>query len=102
MTSRYTAGPWTVEGRKISAPFVARHIPDHPGNGQTIVIASTHFRSNGLQIGASEAEANARLIAAAPEMKSVLHRVHAFLMECDGADDVLADVARVLDKAEAR
>ena len=60
MQTKWTAGPWRVEGRKVIA-----------GLGFSGVVAEVH------EPDTAEGAANARLIAAAPDMVALLERVAA-------------------------
>ena len=88
MTAQYTPGPWTIEGssrRQIVTVHcivaITLHISNDPGGPES----------------QDEAEANARLIAAAPELLEALRQL---LMWCD-APGVAVKPGYVADCARA-
>lgn len=95
--SKHTPGPWTVDGAEVRTDGNRRYSLTESAN---LCIA----RCSSDQGEAGDAQANARLIAAAPEMLSVLKELMARRDKCfipseDGLDQrILAAIA----KAEGR
>ena len=85
--TQHTPGPWVIVGHQIEGPTKDQ-------DGFDRVVAYVHLR----QPRNGSAEANARLIAAAPEMLAVLRRLVA--VDANPAADSL-DVTRVADDARA-
>lgn len=73
--SKHTPGPWTFKGRTVRGPH-----PRDP-EGRTRIVANAIW-GRGTYVG--EAEANARLIAAAPEVLEALEELFYLI---DGAHD---------------
>ena len=73
--SKHTQGPWEANGQKITAKGEENVSTGGKFNIVDLVIASTHYRDRRTQIGAGQAEANAKLIAAAPELLSALENL---------------------------
>lgn len=69
--SKHTPGPWTFKGRTVRGP----HPRDPEGRTRIVVNA---IWDRGTYVG--EAEANARLIAAAPELLEALE----IALDCAG------------------
>lgn len=82
--SSYTAGPWIVEKNKIFTKQLAFFIAEVKSNQDMLSYTK----------GPKEAEANAKLIAAAPEMLSALEHIAA-----DFDKDSPADYVRIVNDA---
>ena len=79
--SNHTPGPWTFKGRTVRGPH-----PRDP-EGRTRIVANAIW-DRGTYVG--EAEANAHLIAAAPELLDVLElalRAHGTMLLSDPPQD---------------
>lgn len=75
--SAHTPGPWHALGRVVTLDEVSLR-------GLTPIAKCASHREGQLRISLREAEANARLIAAAPELLEALREVSAFLGDkCD-------------------
>jgi hypothetical protein len=78
---QHTPGPWAIESPDISgAPFRVRKSENHPQGDLTICHVNPYL--------SYESEANAQLIAAAPDLLSALERLaqdYAALMNSQGA-----------------
>ena len=68
MAAAYTPGPWEIDEVVSDGPYDIILGYDIPGAGRPILIASTLGPDEHGPIDAAKAKANARLIAAAPEM----------------------------------
>lgn len=66
---KFTPGPWHVEGDLICAYF-NRH-----GNRQHVNVAAVNYIGESEDTGGTEQEANARLIAMAPDLLAVLQEL---------------------------
>ena len=90
-TTKHTPGPWIIASDDLSI-----EAPSHPSNGTPLIAqlyASSHF-------GYDERMANARLIAAAPELLETLKAVLSF-MDTDSRNDQQFDPALKLDSSIA-
>ena len=95
MEAKHTPGPWFVRKQRkhaagflMSPPFIVAKNPK-PGHGE--IVASM----GGGQCWYANAEANARLIAAAPELLEIVR----ILTERDLLDPLVSDAIRVYNKA---
>ena len=87
----HTPGPWIINPRQVdSSPYQILDKDDHE-------IAATIYGPTG---GIEEAKANARLIAAAPELLAILKRLREQNYQIKTAD--VEDVDRALSHAEGR
>ena len=108
---KHTPGPWTVDTQGSDDDFVIRSVQGkNMGGGTEVAIVTTGSYSDTVE------EANARLIAAAPEQNELLQIVKAGFDEDPGTSDLddeqpicvrmtLGDyrrIKRVLWKAEGR
>lgn len=94
--SKHTPGPWVVKGRLVEAPF-------RLDLGVAQAIAGMTAGSRGAsQITVPEAEANARLIAAAPDMLEALKLAKGWLELWASAERELAIINETISKAEGR
>lgn len=85
MKTQHTPGPWTVDDNGF--------IYDYAGN----TIADPHCSD----IDLDEREANARLIAAAPELLNALERLYNAIDSCvELTPDLLQEVKSVIKKAK--
>jgi hypothetical protein len=120
-TGAHTPGPWCVEavfGKRLHDICTAKEIP---GAGIPTLLASVYYDDEKpIHISTREAEANARLMAAAPEMLALLKQYASECATCggcgecdlpvDGSEDELesvacidcADIRVVIAKAEGR
>lgn len=108
--SEYTKGPWRVSGHKslfIEPLNIISHHNEYGSGGSHIIGASQVYNKRTIK----EAQANARLIAAAPDlleavsaMREAYGRLHDFLSEaieggrlreCDVPDDYQAFIEQL-------
>jgi hypothetical protein len=95
---KHAPGPWVVQGVEV----VANHA------GESVRVATAHGDHepnwNG-RMHIAALQANARLIAAAPDMYALLQDVHALLTNPDAdqfdADKVERKILDILNKVEA-
>ncbi len=99
---KYTQGPWEFRQTNIDDPaFISDiHAPhqDNPSeNGTDPVVATTSYRHIG-----GEAEANARLISAAPELLECLREWNSVMINSgtEGFDEILKRTEKAITKAE--
>lgn len=87
----YTKGGWRIEEHPVQGHFI--------GNGE-ISIASIH------EVGNNEAEANAHLISAAPDMYEALKRLYRLMAkDCGGCiktEITLLEAQEAIAKAEGK
>ena len=95
METKHTPGPWNLDKRQEKLMGA---------NGQSIVVWNS-----GLSFGnrTEEAEANARLIAAAPELLAALKKAYAFAVQQsrapqDPADALTLEIIEAIVRAEGR
>lgn len=72
MSAKHTPGPWALYGENVHGVVVGATAAKHPASYVSIACAGV-FRHRG------EGLANARLIAAAPELLDIAKRVEAML-----------------------
>jgi hypothetical protein len=97
--SAHTPGPWEVASNS-SVVFAVNDDRDEDGCREAVAQCGSEIGpSRGLKFGL-ERDANARLIAAAPELLDALHRI-AYGLECDGrtADGMTKAAAAKLARA---
>lgn len=102
--SKHTPGPW----RLIAAGFSQIKDTSHwccEIYGALERAAIVHHCSPSYGIGAEETQANARLIAASPELLAALKRIANATMDADGSTlrpsrDVVEQAIRAIAKAE--
>lgn len=70
--TKHTPGPWYINWTRLSGNVIGFHIADAV-RGSTLPICE-HYGNPTLN-SSNEAEANARLIAAAPELLAVLQEI---------------------------
>ena len=99
---KYTQGPWEFRQTNIDDPaFISDiHAPhqDNPSeNGTDPVVATTSYRHIW-----GEAEANARLISAAPELLECLREWNSVMINSgtEGFDEILKRTEKAITKAE--
>ena len=99
---KYTQGPWEFRQTNIDDPaFISDiHAPhqDNPSeNGTDPVVARTSYRHIG-----GEAEANARLISAAPELLECLREWNSVMINSgtEVFDEILKRTEKAIAKAE--
>jgi hypothetical protein len=92
--TKHTSGPWTIEcGKNYSNEIVGKS-----KTGKDWVLA----RTTAAKVGRDQDDANARLIAAAPDLLEAL-KILATQAESHGAEGVYWDKARAaIAKAEGR
>ena len=91
MTTKHTPGPWAVDGTNVGIPLRCF-------NGEALQEFSTLGDS---EVCTDEDEANALLIAAAPDLLESLQSVLAFFREFDGPDVFDEIECEALTKARA-
>lgn len=85
MSAQHTPGPWTVQVWDYSHASPPRKELNVQSASNLLATVQCDFSGNNPYIIAKgEAEANAALIAAAPELLGAVRR----LLECAGADDL--------------
>ena len=91
MTTTHTQGPWTTQGGFVY-------------DSESRIVCDPHALDDkaARRIPGREREANARLIAAAPELYAVLERALRELRVHDMAYDVIRDAAAILAQAEGK
>lgn len=90
MTSKHTPGPWIIKENFVVAEF--------PGASATFVAKPLHVRIDNGAGDVSKALANARLIAAAPELLEALKDLCTLAGGYGASPD---DLRRALSNAEA-
>lgn len=101
MNAKHTPGPWMYSGAgSIKRDYTAIGCTD----GETIATAWGHSNS-GFFVSEEEKEANARLIAAAPELLEALQEAISLIESIDGRDNScdprsdISDLKAVVAKA---
>ncbi len=92
--AKHTEGPWSSPQNKSQYSNV-RDL--HDANG--VRFAHIQFGAPGRELGDAEIEANARLIAAAPELLSALQQAIAWMDGERTAIDALANARAIIAKA---
>lgn len=87
MTKRHTPGPWEVVG------FDDRR-------GYVVIGVGSHIADVGMLYKNPNDEANAELIAKAPEMKDALERAKFFCKGSKLGDKVRAEINQLLESLE--
>ena len=91
--SRHTPGPWEINERHGGVIYIE-------GVGNTVAIC----HDDGFDIDHAEAEANARLIAAAPQMLEALEAadalIHRLLMGADYAQKEVEEIRAAIRAAK--
>lgn len=103
MTSKHTPGPWRYDFDGDDFPIVGRPTWECTRYGVKgeWSIALVHCLGEESQEDGNEAEANARLIAAAPELLEALKLAHDYLCGDGWEDDErLKPINEALSKAE--
>lgn len=119
---RPTPGPWTAECVVGDYPHDICG-PDRPGEGSPNLLASVAYDDDDPlpHLSLAEANANARLIAAAPDLLALARRCAHECAECNGSAEIVcndrggdpaddyskpcpecADIWAVINKAEGR
>jgi hypothetical protein len=101
MSAGHTPGPWTYEGDHTHRQFNIRMLGRDAQHICTVNNLPPHVLANREQ---STAEANARLIAAAPDLLAALVELDAWAMNESGADypnGTFEVVRAAIAKAEA-
>jgi hypothetical protein len=111
-SSAYTPGPWHTDGhfyghgRKNVWAEVSD--PSYPNQRTTCIVAAAFTADGGCSIPTSEADANVRLIAAAPELlvtlQAISHDCETWLTDrhADRADDLFVAFRDAADMAIAK
>ena len=91
----FTPGPWGI----------SKYSPEHKGGSRMIYVASNRqpINSNICIVGSDDNpvnEANARLIAKAPEMYEALKGAVGFLEATHGLHDAVANIRAILSEIE--
>ena len=84
--TKHTPGPWALYFQHMSSPVIC------PGGKPSTILA-------GIRSDTECWEADARLIAAAPELLSVLNEAIPFLFKLSGALDIFHKAVAVRDRA---
>ena len=88
-TSKFTPGPWTFDkadpGQDWEFDILGRE-PDDPEENEHILAGVFYTASLSIRGFLNDGLANARLIAAAPEMYALLVRIGAFLERVNASD----------------
>lgn len=89
MSTKHTPGPWVTDEFSDTSD-IARHIMNGNGNGPTYIARLPLVNNYGVVSDAYKCqEANARLIAASPDLLAALHNAAEFLhfyFACDCAE----------------
>ena len=89
--AKYTPGPWKVEVWDYSNAKVPRKELNIQTESNLLATLQCDFdENNSYVISKPEAEANARLMAAAPELLEALERLYAAFLDCDGREEGIA------------
>lgn len=105
MANTHTPGPWTYEGDHTNRQFNIRMlghligVKDEAKHICTVNNLPTHVLANR---DPSTAEANARLIAAAPLLLSALEQADAYLAPYGDEEDVWHEIRAVMQAAIAK
>jgi len=100
--SKHTPGPWAVFRRDGYSTYI--HAINEGGEINTFQVASCHSATSRKYFPTrGEAEANARLIAAAPDLLEALQALSAYFgTDTDnGLDELLTQARAAITKAEA-
>ena len=104
-TGQHTPGPWDFDGIGPSGEALFIVAPDQSGRWNDIYIAEIAVTDEEGRIAPTQAErdANARLIASAPEMlealKTLISRAHDLMAAIDGVTDQFDPEIQALSKA---
>lgn len=94
--TQHTPGPWSLCSAPASDPYTARNVV--ADNGETVAtIASGYHHEQPFTLSQDEARANARLIAAAPDLIAALSAIRAACTRIE--DDEEIDAAKALADA---
>lgn len=90
----HTPGPWHYSGDSLSHRSFSIYSPYGGVGGRQTHICTTNDLPHSVLIGrdAEEAEANARLIASAPE---ILEALEELVLRCDGVEGVRPDGSNI-------
>lgn len=110
MTSQHTPGPWEITSISMErgdigigskeGRFLIAEVTNAASFGDMLVGAMKRGGGNLRQEDASTQFANARLIAAAPDLLAALKRAHATLEALGDLPSMRADMAQAIAKAE--
>lgn len=90
----HTQGPWSFRMTGWQTNPAAIYSPYRPG-----AVACIPARTS---VPLDEQSANARLIAAAPDLLAALDQVDAYLSPLDGEEDAYAEIRNVIQQAIAK
>ena len=97
MTAKHTPGPWSWCAVGWEEPSGAFDIEATTADGRHVIIASRYDWQHRVE----ESEANARLIAAAPELLEALRGLRRWMGPC-GLDEEIDAAMRAADAAIAK
>ncbi len=97
--AKHTPGPWVIESVHSEALHDVCLGYQVPEAGNPILVASAYDDEFGV-INYLEAEANARLIAAAPELLLHLEKAIGLLASCGTVIDFTSDEANEINRAK--
>jgi hypothetical protein len=80
--AKFTKGPWVKENKQVTGGFLVR--PSYWNRGVCTVTQRDSHPINGMGVSWERSEANAHLIAAAPEMYEMLDEISDGLLEAGG------------------
>ena len=99
MSAKHSPGPWAQAGQRVNGPHGV--LVAWCGEASSIDVAVGFYA-----VSKTEAEANARLIAAAPDLLAAVRAAHDYLScipeSAAGGDDDAVRIARQCDAALAR
>lgn len=103
MSAQHTPGPWAVDAGPHDARG-RRHLCIRPGQTGWLIASLRDEPGWGEGDPSQRAEANARLIAAAPDLLAACIEALGMLPDCDNAhaDVVMALIEAAIAKAEGR
>lgn len=90
--AKFTEGEWGQSHRKGSGGMYNTEVYDH--KGETICILAWHAVDEGNGVTSTDREANAHLIAAAPDMYNLLERLTSY-------DNCKKDIIHLLGEADS-
>ena len=94
---KHTPGPWKVREPDHFVDGLAHMVvSEHPQEGYW------HIAEIGTHNGRKESEANARLIAAAPEMLEALKEAQVCIFMAEGSSEIYCKIGKIIDKTEGR
>lgn len=98
----HTPGPWMIERKKTRTDGINIWSGDGPAYlGTTWHIAEVQGSAGDLDDSEEESEANARLIAAAPDLLEMLKYLRNYARLIDISDETIGNVDAVIAKASS-